>query len=126
MKKNICFLCDGEFVFEKWYGKCEHCRILRPDTKERLLEEMDNILLLQKRISERLHDLEQKHISIPNEMTSLEIAERDLWIKHNILYQEIMIFMDQYDTNKELRQQEIYPRLYFYIEIAEQIKKLYS
>ena len=125
MKINICFLCDGEFVFEKWYRKCERCQILRPNSKELLLEEMNSIVLLQKRISKHLHDLEQKYISLPNEMTPSEITERELWIKHNSLYQEIMIFMDQYDTNKELRQQEIYTRLYFYIDITEQIKKLY-
>lgn len=48
MDKNICFLCDGEFIWLDWYGKCEHCKILRPESKERLLKEINSIRSLQK------------------------------------------------------------------------------
>ena len=63
-------MCDREFVFEKWYGKCDYCRILRPESKEHMFKEMESILALRAKLSEYLHDLEQKQISYPEEMTN--------------------------------------------------------
>ena len=129
MEKNVCFLCDGEFVFEKWYGKCDHCKILRPESEERMLEEIDSILSLQKRIGNHLHNLEQKYISTPNEMTSQEAKERTLWIEHIDLYGKIMFFMEPSKSNnnisKETKFEKLYPLLYSYVELVDKIKEIY-
>lgn len=125
MKKNVCFLCDGEFEFEKWYGKCEHCKILRPESKEHVLAEMGNLLALREKMRDHLHNLEQKQISTPDEMTKQEKEEYDIWTKHNTLYNEIGVFINRYDR-KEIRICEIYPRLYSYVKIADKIKQIYQ
>ena len=125
MTKNICFLCDGKFVFEKWYGKCEHCKILRPDSKELMLKEMNIMLALRTKLEKHLHDLEQKQLSFPNEMTEQEKEECVVWTEHNNLYNEIIIFVNKYDQ-KEIRFREIYPRLYSYVKISDKIKAMYQ
>lgn len=125
MKENICFLCDREFVFEKWYGKCNHCKILRPETKERMLEEMNYVLDLRTELCEHLHNLEQKYTSSPEEITVREMEERNIWIEHDKLHIEIMLFMKNYDI-KNIRFEELYPRFYSYVKIAEKIKQMYK
>ena len=125
MTKNICFLCDGKFVFEKWYGKCEHCKILRPDSKELMLKEMNIMLALRTKLEKHLHDLEQKQLSFPNEMTEQEKEECVVWTEHNNLYNEIIIFVNKYNQ-KEIRFREIYPRLYSYVKISDKIKAMYQ
>lgn len=124
MKKNVCFLCDREFVFEKWYGKCDYCRILRPESKEHMFKEMESILALRAKLSEYLHDLEQKQISYPEEMTNEEKEERNIWAEHNNLYNEIEELMDNYNS-REYRFHKIYPKLYSYVKIADKIKQMY-
>ena len=124
MIKNVCFVCDRKFVFEKWYGKCEHCKILRPESKERMLEEMNTMLALRTKLEKHLYDLEQKQISFPNEMTEQEKEECTAWTEHNNLYNEIIVFFSSYDV-KEIRICEIYPRLYLYVKISDKIKAMY-
>ena len=122
--KNVCFLCDGELVFNEWYGVCGHCRILIPESKERMIQEINSILDLRTELREHLYDLEQKQISYPDKMTEHEKEERDLWTKYNVLYNELIVFMNKYDI-VDIRHREVYPRLYYYVPIIDQIKRMY-
>ena len=125
MKKKVCFLCDGDFIIEKWYGKCDRCKILRPESKGHILAEMESLLSLRTKLGEHLHVLEQKQISDPDKMTKQEKEEYDIWSKHNALYNELMVFIDQYNI-KDIRFREIYPRLYLYMQATDKIKQIYK
>ena len=126
MEKNICHLCGKEFIYNQWYKTCENCQILCPNTKMHILKEIETILVLRENLSDHLHKLEQKRISVPDTITMKEKEEYNIWTTHNNLYDEIMMFIDLYDTRKEIRFKEIYPRLYSYVKISDRIKAIYK
>ena len=121
---KFCPGCERELIVKEWYDICPNCCFLIPKSLNHIVEEMEFIINLREKLRAALFELEQKYVLHPETMTKRETLERKLWMEHNALYGELMIFMDQYDK-KDVRLKEIYQRLYSYMNVVDQIKQLY-
>ena len=59
------------------------------------------------------------------DLSDLEKEISQLWKEHNSLYIELEKLFEQYHRSVT-REQEIYPRMYLYVQVSEQIKEVYK
>jgi len=123
--KNICPNCDNKLEIFDWYGICENCKMLIPDSKEKVMNEIENICNLRRDLEYHLWKLEQKKMSFPNQMTAKEKEELAIWIEHNDIYSDFITYMNRFEV-KEVRFSIIYPKLYLYVKVADRIKQFYQ
>lgn len=123
--ERVCLICNSIMNQVGDYLICENCKIAIPDEKaimEKQLQEMD---YLRKELQERLHNLYQKKISTPNNLTANEKIELDIWEKHNALFMDLMHYIKSYDASSDVRLGKIYPRIYAYLVIVQKIEDFY-
>lgn len=122
---GYCIRCSKELIPKEWYGICEKCKLIIPDSKDAALKYMCDILKIREKNSESLHDLDQKELDNVVPLSDLEKEISQLWKEHNSLYIELEKLLEQYHRSVT-REQEIYPRMYLYVDIAKKIEKIYN
>lgn len=122
---GYCEKCSKEWIHKEWYGICEKCKLIIPDSKEAALKYMCDILKIREKYSESLHDIDQKELDGSVPLSDLEKEISQLWKEHNSLYIELEKLFERYHIS-EACEEKIYPRMYLYVDIAEKIKKIYN
>jgi hypothetical protein len=122
---GYCIRCSKELIPKEWYGICEKCKLIIPDSKDAALKYMCDILKIREKNSESLHDLDQKELDNVVPLSDLEKEISQLWKEHNSLYIELELFLRQYNKSSIL-ENHIYPLLYLYVQVSEQIKEVYK
>lgn len=122
---GYCEKCSKEWIHKEWYEMCENCKLVIPESKEAALKYMCDILKIREKYSESLHDIDQKELDGSVPLSDLEKEISQLWKEHNSLYIELELFLRQYNKSSIL-ENHIYPLLYLYVQVSEQIKEVYK
>ena len=120
-----CGKCGAPYSYINGHQICEKCRILIPSSKEAIEKDIKGTRDIRNKKQQYLHSLLQKHLDSPNNTIPEENKEIELWEELHQIITDLKYHKSYYDDNTK-RREFIYPLLYKYIKIAEEIKELYS